>query len=91
MTTIGLFEAKTKLSEVCEQVSKRREPVVITRRGHPIARIEPISPGLRGSSVWNARRDWEKKNGPVREEFSLPRRARQTWRDPLENCGSAQK
>jgi prevent-host-death family protein len=71
MTTIGLFEAKRKLSEVCEQVSKRREPVVITRRGRPIARIEPISPGHGSSSVWSARRDWEKKNGPVREEFNI--------------------
>ncbi len=85
MMTIGLFEAKTRLSEVCEQVSKRRESVVITRRGHPIARIEPISPGHGlGSSVWSARRDWEKKHGPLREKFSLPRRARQTWRNPLE-------
>jgi prevent-host-death family protein len=85
MTTIGLFEAKTRFSEVCEQVSKRREPVVITRRGRPIARIEPISPGhATASPVWSARRDWEKKHGPLRENFSLPRRPRQTWRNPLE-------
>ena len=62
MTTVGFFEAKTKLSEVCEQVSKRREPVVITRRGRPIARIEPIGPGHGSSSVWSARRDWEKRS-----------------------------
>jgi prevent-host-death family protein len=85
MTTIGLFEAKTRFSEVCEQVSKRREPVVITRRGRPIARIEPISPGHEtGSSVWSARREWEVKHGPLRERFNPPRRAAQTWRNPLE-------
>jgi len=85
MTTIGLFEAKTRFSEVCEQVSRRREPVVITRRGRPIARLEPIRPGhAMSSSVWSARRDWEKKHGPLRENFSLPRRARQAWRSPLE-------
>ncbi len=85
MTTIGLFEAKTRFSEVCEQVSKRREPVVITRRGRPIARLEPIPSGhAAGSSVWSARRDWEKKHGPLREKFNLPRRSRQAWRNPLE-------
>lgn len=86
MTTIGLFEAKTKLSELCEQVAKRREPIVITRRGRPLVRIEPVGPG-RGlrSSVWHARQDWEKKHGRLREAFDLPKRARQTWRNPLED------
>lgn len=86
MTTIGLFEAKTKLSELCEQVAKRREPVVITRRGRPLVRIEPVSPGKgMRSSVWDARRDWEKKHGRLRETLELPKRGRQTWRNPLED------
>jgi prevent-host-death family protein len=86
MTTIGLFEAKTKLSELCEQVAKRREPVVITRRGRPLVRIEPVGPGKgMSSSVWDARRAWEKKHGPLEEELAVPKRARQTWRDPLED------
>ena len=56
VTTIGLFEAKTKLSELCEQVAKRRQPVVITRRGRPLVRIEPVGPGKgMSSSVWDAR------------------------------------
>ncbi len=85
MTTIGLFEAKTKLSELCEQVAKRREPVVITRRGRPLVRIEPVGAGNgMSSSVWDARAAWEKKHGPVRAEFKAPKRARQTWRNPLE-------
>jgi len=86
MTTIGLFEAKTKLSELCEQVAKRREPVVITRRGRPLVRIEPVGPG-KGmcSSVWDARIAWEKKHGPLREEFEAPKRARQAWLNPLED------
>ncbi len=86
MTTIGLFEAKTKLSELCEQVAKRREAVVITRRGRPLVRIEPVGPGKgMSSSVWDARREWEKKHGPLHEEFEIPKRARQTWRNPLED------
>ncbi len=86
MTTIGLFEAKTKLSELCEQVAKRREPVLITRRGQPLVRIEPIGPGKgTKSSVWDARREWERRSGRLEEEFELPKRTRQTWHNPLED------
>lgn len=42
MKTVGIFEAKTKLSELCEQVAESREPVVVTRRGAPLVRIDPI-------------------------------------------------
>jgi len=42
MKTVGMFEAKTKLSELCEQVAETREPVVVTRRGTPYVRIDPI-------------------------------------------------
>ena len=86
MTTIGLFEAKTKLSELCDQVAKRRQPVVITRRGRPLVRIEPVGPGKgMSSSVWDSRDSWEKKHGSLREDLELPKRARQTWRNPLKD------
>ena len=86
MTTIGLFEAKTKLSELCEQVARGREGVVITRRGRPLVRIEPVGPGKgMSSSVWDARAAWERKHGSFREDLELPARRRQTWRNPLED------
>ena len=86
MTTIGLFEAKTKLSELCEQVAKRREAVVITRRGRPLVRIEPVRPGKgMNSSVWDSRDAWEKKHGFLRDDLEVPGRARQKWRNPLED------
>lgn len=86
MTTIGLFEAKTKLSELCEQVAKRRQAVVITRRGRPLVRIEPVGPGTgMSSSVWDSRDSWEKKHGALRADLKLPARPRQTWRNPLED------
>ena len=86
MTTIGLFEAKTKLSELCEQVAKRRQAVVITRRGRPLVRIEPVGPGKgMSSSVWDTRDAWEKKHGALQEDLELPARERQTWRNPLDD------
>ena len=84
MITIGLFEAKTKLSELCEQVAKRREPVLITRRGRPLVLIEPVGAGKgKSSSIWAEREAWEKRHGPLEEDFELPKRTRQTWRNPI--------
>ena len=42
MDSIGLFEAKTRLSEICAEVSASGTGVTITKRGKPIVRIEPI-------------------------------------------------
>ncbi|MGA1028914.1 MAG: type II toxin-antitoxin system Phd/YefM family antitoxin [Burkholderiaceae bacterium] len=41
MTTISLAEAKAGLSELLNKVERGQE-VVITRRGHPIARLLPV-------------------------------------------------
>ena len=40
MTTVGIFEAKNRLSELVERAS-RGEEIVITRRGQQIARLMP--------------------------------------------------
>lgn len=40
MTTVGAFEAKTKLSELLDRVA-RGEEILITRRGKPAARLVP--------------------------------------------------
>ena len=40
MTTVGIFEAKNRLSELVALAS-RGEEVVITRRGEPVARLMP--------------------------------------------------
>ena len=41
MTEIGLFEAKTRLSELVRQV-KSGESFIITQRGEPAAELTPI-------------------------------------------------
>ena len=40
--TVGLFEAKTHLSELVNQVSEEGTEIVITRRGTAVARIVPM-------------------------------------------------
>jgi len=42
MKTVGIFEAKAKLSEICERVASNKESVLITRRGKPLVRIDPL-------------------------------------------------
>ncbi len=40
MRTVGAFEAKTHLSALLDRVT-RGEEVLITRHGHPVARLVP--------------------------------------------------
>ncbi|MBU0678171.1 MAG: type II toxin-antitoxin system prevent-host-death family antitoxin [Verrucomicrobia bacterium] len=42
MKTVGVFEAKAKLSELCEYVRTKGESVLITKRGEPLVYIDPI-------------------------------------------------
>ncbi|MFQ5687649.1 MAG: type II toxin-antitoxin system Phd/YefM family antitoxin [Candidatus Scalindua sp.] len=65
MKNIGLFEAKTRLSEICEKVRKERQPVLITRRGKPLVRIDPIENTHNG--VWDLARKFKKVHGPIKE------------------------
>lgn len=42
MKSIGLFEAKTRLSELCREVQEDGAHYVIERRGQPIAELTPL-------------------------------------------------
>lgn len=42
-STVGAFDAKTRLSELLEEVARGRS-FVITRRGRPIAELRPVAP-----------------------------------------------
>ena len=86
MNAIGLFEAKTKFSEICERVALEGKAVVVTRRGKPLVTIEPISKAkAKADSVWDRRAQYEKRHGRLTEDFSLPAREKQTWRNLLGN------
>lgn len=86
MNVIGLFEAKTKLSEICERVAANGEPIVVTRRGKPLVRIDPLPAApAHAASVWDRRDDYEKKHGRLTQDCSLPPREKQTWRTPLDD------
>lgn len=48
--SVGIFEAKTKFSELCEQVARTGQEVVVTRRGKRMVRIAPVSEVMNSGS-----------------------------------------
>lgn len=42
--SVGLFDAKTRLSELVDLVARGGDDVLITRRGRPVARLVPVQP-----------------------------------------------
>jgi len=41
MEEVGIFDAKTRFSELIEQVNQTGRPITITNRGKPVAEITP--------------------------------------------------
>jgi len=50
MSTVGSFEAKTKLAELLDKV-EAGEIVTITRRGKPVAQLVPVKPEDEGARM----------------------------------------
>ena len=46
MTSVGVFDAKNRLTALIDQVERGGEEVVITRRGKPVARLAPADGGF---------------------------------------------
>jgi prevent-host-death family protein len=62
MHTVSLFEAKTHLSRIVEDlVTGREDQVVISRRGKPVARVTPLKKG-----------DTANRIGVARGKFAVP-------------------
>ena len=77
--TIGIFEVKTRISEIFGQVKETGEPIVVTRRGQPMVKIVPADPP--GSEVWLQRESYLKEAGPLAEELDAPSRSYDTASD----------
>ena len=84
MKAIGIFEVKTKISEICETVKETHEPILITKRGVPMVRIIPIENQDTNSNIWNKRRNFLKNNGLFQEELALPSRTVNKIFNPLD-------
>ena len=87
MTTLGIYEAKTKLSEICEQVAQTGEPVIVTRRGVPLVQIDPVAPAAgTGSIIWDLRDRFIKEHGELEsdvDDIELPPRTVERRESPF--------
>lgn len=76
MKTLGIFEAKTKLSQICEEVAETRESVTVTKRGKPLVRIDPIESERMTIRERRAVYDAENRREPTDgEDFTPPPRS----------------
>lgn len=73
--SVGIFEAKNRLSELCEKVALTGEPLLIRRRGEPLVRIMPLPAGEEQGSVWSTVKESAAKYGPLDEDWSVPDRS----------------
>lgn len=80
MKTLGLFDAKNRLSEVCDRIATTGEPVVVTRRGKPLVQIVPIVEQSDMTSVWGTVAESHAKYGRLKDDFDLPKRSRRANR-----------
>jgi prevent-host-death family protein len=83
MKMIGVFEAKTRLSEICEEVARSGRSVIVTRRGKPLVRIDPLKENR--FSVWEDREEYIAHRGRLKEEFDLPPRSPELPASPLDD------
>jgi prevent-host-death family protein len=92
MKTLGIFEIKTKLSQICDDVARTGESVLVTKRGKPLVRIDPLPETTSGGSeVWEKRREYE-ASSEITDDFSLPERKADQLYNPFdEEHGSEKK
>ena len=66
MKTIGIFDAKTRLSELCREVAESGESIVIERRGTPIAELSyPRSKRKASRGILDDLAAFQAKEGPL--------------------------
>jgi prevent-host-death family protein len=86
MKMIGVFEAKTKFSKICDEVARSGRSVLVTKRGHPLVRIDPLpSYTTAKSQVWEAREQFDPSELPERD-FTAPSRPE----DPVDSPFAAE-
>ncbi len=90
MDSIALYDAKNRLSELCNKVAKSGEPCVISRRGRPIVKLVPIDDSDAGASVWGSVAESRAKFGSLYgradADFEVPDRSGEVRPSPLEEA-----
>lgn len=66
MNMVGIFEAKTKFTALCEEVVRTGLPVMVSKRGRPMVLLAPLPTELQTDrpdilTAWQAWQSREKK------------------------------
>lgn len=79
MKRIGIYRAKTQLSELCKEVNEKQSPYVIERRGRPIAMLSPVPEALQSKQpdILKALAAWEKTHGKDTAKGDFP----EVWKE----------
>ena len=64
MKTVSVSEFRAKCIALLKNVQNTKEPIVVTLRGEPIARVEPIVKPKKGSAAGNAK-GWMEIKGDI--------------------------
>jgi prevent-host-death family protein len=70
---IGIYQAKTHLSQLCDEVAQTGEAYLVSKNGRPLVKIVPFRDEAGPVSVWDTVEESRGKYGPL-EEFDLPER-----------------
>ena len=89
MESVALYDAKNRLSELCNKVTETGEPCVISRRGKPIVKLVPIDDPEEYGSVWGTVEEAHAKYGTLDADFDLPERSQETRPSPLDALDEA--
>ena len=81
---VPLYDAKNRLSEICNQVSETGQPCVISRRGKPVVKLVPIEEEYASTSVWDTVEEARARYGALDVDFILPQRSELQREDPLD-------
>lgn len=81
---IALYDAKNRLSEICNQVSETGQPCVISRRGKPVVKLVPIEEECVSASVWDTVEEAQARYGALDDDFILPQRSEVSRETPLD-------
>lgn len=86
MKSVALYDAKNRLSELCNQVTETGEPCVISRRGKPIVKLVPFDASAADNSIWGSVEEAQAKYGPLDADIALPERSSEIRPSPLEDA-----
>ena len=74
MKRIGIFQAKTHFSELCQEVYEKQAPYLIEKRGKALALLVPVPVNLEADQpdILAALEEWKKTHGKERENTDFP-------------------